>query len=39
LGDLPRMMMAHDRSHAGELAELLEEIAPDVGAAAADRLR
>lgn len=29
LGDLPRLMLEHDRAHAGELAELLAEIAPD----------
>jgi hypothetical protein len=29
LADLPRMMAAHDRSHAAELADLLAEIAPD----------
>jgi hypothetical protein len=28
LGDLPRMMLGHDRSHAGELAALLAEVAP-----------
>lgn len=28
LGDLPRMMLEHDRSHARELADLLGEIAP-----------
>jgi hypothetical protein len=28
LGDLPGMMLAHDRSHARELADLLAEIAP-----------
>jgi hypothetical protein len=28
LGDLPRMMRDHDRSHARELVELLVEISP-----------
>jgi hypothetical protein len=28
LADLPHKMLAHDRSHAGELVELLEAIAP-----------
>lgn len=35
LGDIPAMMLAHDRSHARELAELLAEIAPGHEALAA----
>ncbi len=37
IGDLPRLMLAHDRSHASELADLLGEIAPGHPALAALR--
>ncbi len=37
LADLPRLMLAHDRSHAGELAGLLGEILPGHPALAALR--